>query len=236
MMISVFTFAVCAAALIVAPTDSFIITTSTNHYILNSRPTYNDFMIHRSSPEPNADAIVSSTTANDNDRQAQYGQSLELPKSYVRCGQCQTLYALREEDLGQGRGRRLECSVCDHSWFQSKDRIMTIKDDFEMTPLPQRDLDRIKMNIVEGKAPKYMGDTKLYVGNVAFECHEDDLYEIFSKCGVVSLVSLVRDEEGKNRGFGFVTMRTMEDGKKAISELDGISIRGRNIAVRESSN
>jgi len=169
-------------------------------------------------------------------RQAAYGDSIEMPDSYVRCGKCQAIYALKEEDLGRGRGRRLECSVCDHSWFQSKDRIMTLDDNFEMVPLPERDLNRIQMNMKEGKAPKFMGNKKLYVGNIAFECHEDDFYEIFGKCGDVGDVSLVRDEEGKNRGFGFITMRTDEDADKAIAELDGMSVRGRNIAVRESNN
>jgi RNA recognition motif-containing protein len=45
----------------------------------------------------------------------------------------------------------------------------------------------------------------------------------------------VKDEEGKNRGFGFVTMRTADGGDKAIAELDGTSVRGRNLAVRASN-
>jgi predicted Zn finger-like uncharacterized protein len=179
----------------------------------------------------------SSTSSSSTNQQALYGVSLEMPSSYVRCGQCQTVYALKGEDFGsQGRGRRLECSVCDHSWFQSKDRLLTLTSEFEMAPLPQRDLDRIKNNMDEGKSAKFMGEKKLYVGNIAFQCHEDDLYEIFGKCGQVGDVSLVRDEEGRNRGFGFVTMRTNDGGDKAISELDGMAIRGRTIAVRASNN
>jgi predicted Zn finger-like uncharacterized protein len=154
--------------------------------------------------------------------------------TYVRCGKCQTAYALSESDLG-GRGRRLECSVCNHSWFQTKDRIMSVRDGYEMVPLPQTDLDRIAANIEQGKSPKFMGEAKLYVGNIAFECHEDDLYQVFSDYGVGD-VSLVRDEEGKNRGFGFVVLRTKQDGERAMKELDGIAVRGRNIAVRESNN
>ena len=184
-----------------------------------------------------AESDNSSSSASSSGRQAQYGDTLDFPDSYVRCGRCQTIYAVAEDDLGRGRGRRLECSVCHHSWFQSKDRLMTLKkDDYELLPLPQRDLDRIQKNIAEGKSPRFLGSKKLYVGNIAFECHEDDFYEIFGKCGDVGSVSLIRDEEGKNRGFGFITMRTDEDGDRAMAELDGMSIRGRNIAVRESNN
>lgn len=170
-------------------------------------------------------------------QQASYGTDLAFPTSYVRCGSCDSVYALTESDLGErGRGRRLECSVCGHSWFQSKDRILTLNDDLEFISLPQRDLERIAKNMQEKKPPKYMGEMKLYVGNVAFECHEEDLFTIFGKLGEVGQVSLVRDSDGKNRGFGFITMRDKEAGKKAIDELDGSTVRGRRIAVRESNN
>ena len=156
--------------------------------------------------------------------------------TYVRCGKCQTVYPMTEEALGKGRGRRLECAVCEHTWFQSKERLLSVKPGFEMVDLPEDDLNRIHLNIKEGKSPDFMGSSKLYVGNVDFDCHEDDLLAEFSKFGDVGEVSLVRDETGKCRGFGFVTMRTSEDGQKAIDELDGAPVRGRKIAVRESNN
>ena len=156
--------------------------------------------------------------------------------AYVKCGKCQATYELAEDDLGRGKGRRLECAVCGHSWFQSKDRMMELKDGFELVPLPEGDLQRIEQNLAEGKAAGFVGESKVYVGNIAFECHEDDLEALFSQVGEVGDVSLVRDDEGKNRGFGFVTMRTEEGGQAAIAELDGATVRGRRIAVRESNN
>lgn len=132
--------------------------------------------------------------------------------------------------------RRLECSVCGHSWFQSKDRLMTLGEGYELVPLPAMDLDRIATNLKEGKAAKYTGDSKLYVGNISFDSTEDDLIELFSSVGDCGSVSLVRDDQGRNRGFGFVTMRTKEDGDAAIEKLNGMEFNGRNIAVRESNN
>mmetsp|Transcript_83009 Transcript_83009/g.232649 ORF Transcript_83009/g.232649 Transcript_83009/m.232649 type:complete len:223 (-) Transcript_83009:48-716(-) len=182
-------------------------------------------------------SITSSTAVLMADQQADYGQSAELPGSYAQCGRCQSAFALAETDLGaNGRGRRLECSVCGHSWFQSKDRLMTLNDGFEMVPLPEMDRERIATNMKEGKSPKYVGDSKLYVGNIAFECSENDLAELFSEVGGVGSVALVRDDQGRNRGFGFVTMRTKEEGDAAIEKLNGMELNGRNIAVRESNN
>jgi predicted Zn finger-like uncharacterized protein len=170
--------------------------------------------------------------------QAHNGELVGVPDTYVRCGKCQTVYAITEQDLGiNNNGRRLECAVCNHSWFQSKDRLMKVDTSaYELIPLPERDLERIQNNMEQGKSPKFLGAKKLYVGNIAFECHEDDFYDLFARCGEVGDVSLVRDEEGNNRGFGFITMRTEEAANKAIETLDGLSFRGRNIAVRESTS
>jgi|UPI000581B40B predicted Zn finger-like uncharacterized protein len=179
------------------------------------------------SEEANAEGATTSPSGNSNENE---------PNTYVRCGKCQTIYPITEDDLGKGRGRRLECSVCTHSWFQSKDRLMYMKEGFNMVPLPEEDLERINVNLKEGKPAGFMGDVKIYVGNIAFECHEDDILAEFSRIGPVGDVSLVRDEEGRIRGFGFVTMRSKEDGQKAIDALDGMPVRGRKIAVRESNN
>ena len=131
----------------------------------------------------------------------------------------------------------MECSVCGHTWFQSRDRLASLGDGFEMIPLPERDVDRIQENIKEGRHPKWYGDFKMYVGNISFQCTEEDIFEFFGAIGPVGDVSLVRDQEtGRPRGFGFVTMKTKEDGERAIEELDGNELKGRNLNVRPSTN
>jgi predicted Zn finger-like uncharacterized protein len=159
---------------------------------------------------PRHAAPSSSSTSLNADVQAEYGKSLEMPQTYATCGQCGSSYALTEDDLGSGKGRRLECSVCGHAWFQSRNRLMTLGDSFEMVELPPHDLERIERNIAEGKSPKYVGAYKMYVGNIAFQSTEEDLRELFEEMGDVGDVSLVRDDQGRNRGFGFVTMREKE--------------------------
>lgn len=170
-------------------------------------------------------------------KQSEYGQSLELPDTYASCGQCGATFALTLEAMGPGKGgRRMECSVCTHTWFQSRDRLATLGGGFEMVPLPDRDMERIQLNIKEGRRPKHTGDFKMYVGNISFQCTEADLFEIFETMGPVGDVSMVRDDTGRPRGFGFITMRNKEDGEKALEELDGIELKGRNLNVRPSTN
>lgn len=131
---------------------------------------------------------------------------------------------------------RLECSVCGHSWFQSRDRLIELGNGFEMVPLPESDKQRIATNLEEGKSPKFTGDAKLYVGNISFGVTEEDLMAAFSEVGDVGSVALVRDEQGRNRGFGFITMRTKEGGDQAIEKMNGLDLKGRNLAVRESNS
>jgi len=169
--------------------------------------------------------------------QSEYGKSLELPNTYASCGQCGAAFALTLEAMGPGKGgRRMECSICDHTWFQSRDRLVTLGEGFEMIPLPDRDLDRIALNIEEGRHPKHYGNFKMYVGNISFQCTEEDVFELFESIGPVGDVSLVRDNTGRPRGFGFITMRNEEDGERAIKELDGTELKGRNLNVRPSNN
>jgi len=76
---------------------------------------------------------------------------------------------------------------------------------------------------------------KLFVGNFPWETTESDLEEVFSRCGAVASVNVVRDmATGRSRGFAFVEMSTAEDAKRAISELHGFQIGGRTLTVNEA--
>merc|ERR1712232_504343 len=107
--------------------------------------------------------------------QSEYGKSMEYPNTYVSCGVCGVSFAMTKELMGSA-GRRMECSVCDHTWFQSADRLGKLNEEkFEMVPLPERDMQRIQLNIEEGKSPKFTGNCKLYVGNISFRATEEDV-------------------------------------------------------------
>lgn len=182
-------------------------------------------------------AAASSDAATSPAKQSDFGTTLELPSSYASCGQCGAAFALTEEAMGPAKGgRRMECSVCSHTWFQSRERLGRVGDGFEMITLPDRDLERIQLNIKEGKHPKHFGDYKMYVGNISFQCTEEDLFNKFSEIGPVGDVSMVRDNDGRIRGFGFITMRNVEDGERALELLDGTDLKGRTLNVRPSTN
>lgn len=77
--------------------------------------------------------------------------------------------------------------------------------------------------------------TKIYVGNLSFDLTEKDLEKLFSEYGTVSSANIIEDREtGRPRGFGFVEMASDEEGQKAIAELNGKEVAGREIKVNEA--
>jgi RNA recognition motif-containing protein len=76
---------------------------------------------------------------------------------------------------------------------------------------------------------------KLYVGNLSFNTTDPDLRDLFAEYGTVEDVHLVTDRgTGKSRGFAFVTMSSAEEGRAAITALEGKQVDGRNLTVNEA--
>ena len=77
--------------------------------------------------------------------------------------------------------------------------------------------------------------TRLYVGNLPYSVTELDLRDLFAGLGTVTDAKIVTDREtGRPRGFGFVEMSTEEEARKAIDELNGRDVQGRQVAVKEA--
>jgi RNA recognition motif-containing protein len=76
---------------------------------------------------------------------------------------------------------------------------------------------------------------KLYVGNLPHSLTEQDLTDLFSPYGNIKESKLIVDRDtNKSRGFGFVEMESKEEALKAIKELNGKDVEGREIVVNEA--
>ena len=76
---------------------------------------------------------------------------------------------------------------------------------------------------------------KLYVGNLPYSATEETLRETFSKCGDVDSTTMITDRDtGQSKGFGFVEMSRDSEAQKAIQELNGSTLDGREIKVNEA--
>jgi len=76
---------------------------------------------------------------------------------------------------------------------------------------------------------------KLYVGNLSFQTTETDLSDMFGKIGEVESVQIITDRDtGRSKGFAFVQMADAAAAQKAIAELNGKEVGGRNLTVSEA--
>ncbi len=81
-----------------------------------------------------------------------------------------------------------------------------------------------------------MSNRKVYVGNIPYSTQEDDLTAIFSECGGIEEIKIIRDyETGRSKGFAFITFETPEGMQSALAK-DGNDMGGRNLRVNEAEN
>ena len=75
----------------------------------------------------------------------------------------------------------------------------------------------------------------IYVGNLNYNLSEDDLEKVFSAYGEVASVKIIRDKyTDQSKGFGFIEMANDADAQKAIDELNGTEVKGRELRVNQA--
>lgn len=76
--------------------------------------------------------------------------------------------------------------------------------------------------------------SRLFVGNLAFGVEEQELRAVFTDAGYkVSEVAIVKDRDtGQPRGFAFVEVVGLTQAARAVRELDGIELAGRDLSLK----
>ena len=76
---------------------------------------------------------------------------------------------------------------------------------------------------------------RIYVGNLSFDVDEDEFKKLFSAYGDIEEATLVKDKfSGRSKGFGFVTFKDSAAAEKAIVEMNGKDVKGRELKVSEA--
>jgi len=78
------------------------------------------------------------------------------------------------------------------------------------------------------KAKKF---TNVYIKNFNENLSEDDLTEMFSKYGKITSLKLMKTDEEKNKGFGFVSFEGASAAEAACGDLNGKEVSGKTIYV-----
>ena len=77
-----------------------------------------------------------------------------------------------------------------------------------------------------------MNESRLFVGNLAYQTMDNDLQDYFSQAGVVASVNVMLDKfTGKSRGFAFVEMSTGDEANKAVEMFHNKEFQGRPLTV-----
>lgn len=76
--------------------------------------------------------------------------------------------------------------------------------------------------------------TTLYIGNLTWDCTDDDLFTLFVESGLSPQTAVVVfGDEGRSRGYGLATFKDDAAGaSNAIETLNGLEFQGRTLAVR----
>jgi len=78
------------------------------------------------------------------------------------------------------------------------------------------------------KAKKF---TNVFIKNFGEELGEQDLTDMFSKFGKITSIKVMTSEEGKSKGFGFISFEAPEQAEAACDDLDGKELNGKKLFV-----
>ena len=74
--------------------------------------------------------------------------------------------------------------------------------------------------------------SKLFIGNLSWEVTVEDLKALFAGAGAVVDAAVISDKmTGRSRGFGFITMSSDDEAKKAIEMFNQYDLKGRKLNV-----
>lgn len=79
-----------------------------------------------------------------------------------------------------------------------------------------------------------MKGTEVFVGGLARTTTESKIHEVFSSCGEIVEIRLIKDQTGNPKGFCFVRFATKYAADKALKEKSGYVLDGKKIGVRPS--
>ncbi|KAK9925404.1 hypothetical protein M0R45_033728 [Rubus argutus] len=84
--------------------------------------------------------------------------------------------------------------------------------------------------------PEPPEEAKLYVGNLPYDVDSEKLANIFNEAGVVEIAEVIYNREtDQSRGFGFVTMSTVEEAEKAVELFNRYDLGGRALTVNKAA-
>ncbi|CAN8274009.1 unnamed protein product [Cochlearia groenlandica] len=87
-----------------------------------------------------------------------------------------------------------------------------------------------------GDFPEPPEEAKLFVGNLTYDVDSQALAMLFEQAGTVEIAEVIYNREtDQSRGFGFVTMSTVDEAEKAVEKLNRYDLNGRLLTVNKAA-
>ncbi|NLR61034.1 RNA-binding protein [Chitinophaga polysaccharea] len=74
---------------------------------------------------------------------------------------------------------------------------------------------------------------KIYIGNLHSKASEKELYDLFVAFGMVLLIELSTDVNGKSLGYAYVYMKDSNEGRSAITGLNNLNFMNQFLNIYE---
>ncbi|KAG1363356.1 31 kDa ribonucleoprotein, chloroplastic [Cocos nucifera] len=84
--------------------------------------------------------------------------------------------------------------------------------------------------------PEPPEEAKLFVGNLPYDIDSEKLAHLFDQAGIVEVAEVIYNREtDQSRGFGFVTMSSIEEAEKAVEMFHRYELNGRLLTVNKAA-
>ncbi|KAG2263250.1 hypothetical protein Bca52824_070329 [Brassica carinata] len=107
----------------------------------------------------------------------------------------------------------------------------------ESDPEPEATFSEGEGDVSEGgDFPEPPEEAKLFVGNLAYDVDSQALAMLFEQAGTVEIAEVIYNREtDQSRGFGFVTMSTVEEAETAVEKFNRYDLNGRLLTVNKAA-
>ncbi|VDP25604.1 unnamed protein product [Heligmosomoides polygyrus] len=83
---------------------------------------------------------------------------------------------------------------------------------------------------------RQQSECSFYVGNLPYQCTEEEVGNLFSRAGQVTNVRIVMDREtGHPKAFGFCEFADAAGAENAVNTRNGTEYNGRSLRVNHAS-
>ncbi|WOG96501.1 hypothetical protein DCAR_0415837 [Daucus carota subsp. sativus] len=154
---------------------------------------------------------------------------------FGRAGTVEMVEVIYDKITGRSRGfafvtmstvEEVEAAVQQFNGYELDGRPLRVNSG----PPPPRDENSFRAP--RGGGRSFDNTNRLYVGNLSWDVDNVTLESFFSEQGKVLDAKVVYDREsGRSRGFGFVTYGSSDEVNRAIDNLNGADLEGRQIRV-----